>query len=322
MTVDLKYNYVIFGNLGYYEVGYHDLFNLDNVKYFPDMEKDVKSKFALFVQKITFSSKVNKITKFPFKKYTFKHLYPFKFNNNRPIIFILFGRPYLPQSGYIDYLREKYPSSRMVLYFQDTVDRYRSLYYERSKFDLVMSYDKQDCSNYGLVYYPTPYSKISIKEISSISETDVFYCGYAKTRYPKIFAVYNECKKRGLKCRFYIMGVPEEAKILSEEIIYDKPISYEENLQYVVKCKCILEIMQDGAVGYTPRLWESIVYDKHLLTNNKSLLNSSLYNNSFMHQVVSMEDIGSWIDSPVHYSVDVKDNLSPIHLLEKIESLI
>ena len=40
--------------------------------------------------------------------------------------------------------------------------------------------------------------------------------------------------------------------------------------------------MQEGAQGYTFRLWESIVLNKKLLTNNLSLADSHFYDDKFV----------------------------------------
>ena len=80
--------------------------------------------------------------------------------------------------------------------------------------------------------------------------------------------------------------------------------------------------MQVNADGYTPRLWESIIYDKHLLTNNYALQGSSFYKEKSMHQLSDIENILSWINTPVNHTEDFKSSLSPINLLKYIDSLI
>lgn len=320
----MKYNYVIVGCGGYYSVGYHDIMSLDNVKYFSSMKEGVDSKFSLMIQRLTFSEQVNRLVSYPFASYTYPRLFPFHFKEERPLVFIFFGNTqYVYQSTYLDYLRKRYPEAKFVLYMQDVIARNFKLNFEsvRDKFDLILSYDKRDCNKYGLVYHPTPYSMYSIPENNAIEPFDVFYCGSAKTkaRYEAIFDMYNKCHEQGLKCKFYIVGAPREARIISDEIIYDQPLSYVENLQYVQKSKCILEVQQENADGYTPRLWESIVYDKHLLTNNTNIVNSEYYNHQSIHLLSEMDEIGKWVNTSISNTLDLKNRLSPLHLLQKIE---
>lgn len=319
------HNYVIVGDAGYYMVGYYDIIKLDNVQYFSTIYGNIKSKFNRLIFRITFSGKINKIIKNPFSSYIFPRLFPFKFNIEKPLVFIFFGNTqYIYQSNYISYLRKKYPNIKIVLYMQDIIARNYALNFDiaRKKFDSILSYDNGDCKKYGLIYYPTPYSNYPIIENKKIEPIDIFYCGHAKMRYKEIFEVYRKCKNLGLKCKFFITAVPRNERIQSDDIIYDKPISYIENLQYVQKSKCILEIMQANADGYTPRLWESIVYNKHLLTNNVSLLKSKYYITESMHQLTDIENILSWINISIKNSFRVKSELSPINLLNFIDKTI
>lgn len=319
----MKYNYVIVGCGGYYSVGYHDVMSLDNVRYFSSMTEGVTSKLDLILQRITFSEQVNRFLSYPFASYTYSRLFPLQFKEDKPLVFLFFGNTqYLYQSTYLEYLRKQNPGVKFVLYLQDIVAINEKLNLEkfRKEFDLILSYDKGDCEKYGLVYHPTPYSIYPIPENPSIEPLDVFFCGKAKTRYRLIFDVYNRCKEKGLKCKFFITGVPDADRIISDDIVYDHPITYIENLQYVKKSKCILEVMQENADGYTPRLWESLVYDKHLLTNNRDLLNSCFNVDQSIHYFDKSSCKLSWIDVPVSHSLSFKESLSPKHLLQLVES--
>ena len=286
------------------------------------MKEGLNSKMDLMIQRLTFSEQVNKIIPYPLSSYTYPRLLPFHFNKERPLIFIFFGNTeYLYQSTYLDYLRKKYPSARIVLYMQDLINRNTKLnfYQIKDKFDLILSYDKGDCEKYGLLYHPTPYSRYPVLNNPTIEPCDVFYCGNAKMRYATILDVFTKCKEMGLKCKFFITACPEEKKIPSEDIVYDHYISYHENLQYVQKAKCILEVMQANADGYTPRLWESIIYDKHLLTDNQSIVTSEFYKKDSMHGIANINNILEWIKEPIKHDNAFKQSLSPIYLLNKVE---
>lgn len=320
-----KHNYVIVGADGYYLVGYHDLMTLNNVRYFSGIYDGITSELDKKMIRFTFSKKVNKIFQNPLSFYTYPRLFPFQFEDDKPLVFLFFGNTqYVYQSTYLKYLRKNYSNVKLVLYMQDVIARNFDLDFEkvRNCFDLILSYDKGDCKKYGLLYYPTPYSIYPIENDELIEPLDVFYCGHAKSRYNQIFDVYHRCKEKGLKVKFFITAVPNDKKIICDDIIYDKPISYIENLQYVQKSKCILEIMQDNTDGYTPRLWESIIYDKHLLTNNTFLQKSRFYQVQSMHHADDIENILSWINNPISNSEELKISLSPKELLKCIDTSI
>ncbi len=316
-----KYNYIICGADGYYEVGYYDIMNLPNVAYFSNMYQGITSPLVRFLLKFTFSKKANRFVKFPFSSIVYPALFKNGFPKDKPTCFLVFGNcSHIYNSTYMDYISRKYPNLKKVLYMQDIVARNSELNIEKAKekFDLILSYDKGDCEKYGLVYHPTPFSLYPIKTEAKIEESDVFFCGHAKNRYSVILKVYDECVSKGLKCKFFVTGVDGFMERRSD-IIYNKPLTYEQILYYVKYTKCILEIMQANADGYTPRTWESIVYDRHLLTNNTSLCKSSYYNANFMHHINSdLNYVHNWINSPVSYDTPIKQSISPLRVLEKI----
>jgi len=54
-------------------------------------------------------------------------------------------------------------------------------------------------------------------------------------------------------------------------VYLDKFMPYEENLEYIKRSKCLLEIMQEGGNGYILRTCEAVAYNKKIITNNKIL---------------------------------------------------
>ena len=317
-----SHNYVIVGSAGYSNVGFYDLSLMEGVRYFQNLREGINSKLTRTIQRISFSEKANKFIRSPFSYYTFSHLYPFSFKESKPLVFLFLGQNQtVYQSGYVEYLREKYPDVKVVLYMIDLISRNKKLRFAESRglFDLILSYDKGDCEKYGLEYYPTPYSNYPVPEDLCIDQFDVYYCGNAKMRGEIIFDAYKELKKHNLRCKFFITDAPLELRIDSDEIVYDQYIDYSKNLQYVKKAKCILEVMQNNADGYTPRLWESIMYDRHLLTNNNSLSESRFFVSSAIHSLNEIDRIQDWIDNPLSIDKTLKDSLSPVHLLHFID---
>lgn len=316
------HNFVIIGSTGYSKVGFYDVASLQNSRYFSRMSEGLTSKIDLIFQRLTFSEKVNKIVTGLFSKHTFSRLFPFCFVEDKPLVFIFLGQTQtLYQSGYIDYLREHFPRSKMVLYMIDLISRNKKLNFQESRnlFDIIISYDKGDCKKYGLDFWPTPYSLYPVPDSPDIEPIDVYYCGNAKMRGTLIFDTYRRCKAFGLKCKFFVTAAPEKMRIEASDIVYDHYISYVENLQYVKKAKCILEVMQANADGFTPRLWESIMYDRHLLTNNASLAASPYYIPTAMHSLDDIENIREWVDKPLSIDKANKESLSPVHLLHFID---
>lgn len=322
---DYKYNYVIVGGPGFYDVAYNDLKSLSNVKYLTSYVDGIKSSLLRILTRLNFNLRINRYIRSPFRHIVFPQMLPITFEREKPVCYIFFNLHFaLFESGYIEYLRRQHRDAKFVLYMQDIIGSLP--YYDINKykelFDCVLSYDKGDCEKYGLEYYPTPYSKIDISTLRKQEPVDVYFCGKAKNRYSEIIKAYNKCIAKGLSCRFFIYGLPEKEKIAGDGLIYDQPLSYEENLSHVISCKCILEIMQKDAVGFTPRLWEAIFYNKHLLTNNK--ISQDLYNRIIritdVEDIEQMGDIDG--DNNLTKIVSAQHSKSPTLFLNRIESLL
>lgn len=319
----MEYNYVICGSDGFYDVAYHDIKGLPNVQYHSSMYSGVEGWLTRKIVRLTFSKKVNQYISTPFSRFSFGKILPFHFKDDKPLCFVFFYDYFTYLTPiYFKFLRKKYPNAKLVLYLQDIIASRQDYDVNgaREVFDLIISYDKGDSAKYGLSYYPTPFSNVVVPHNDNIPSSDVYFCGKAKTRYNEIFDWYHKLTSWGLKCDFNIIELEEDKRIYGEGITYCKGLSYIENLQHVQKTKCILEIMQEGADGFTPRLWESIMYDKFLLTNNDSLKQSKYGSiDGIRYSRDLSEDFVNDLCNELKYTNETKNSLSPTHLLEFIE---
>lgn len=322
--MDFKYNYIIAGGQGFYKIAYSDIKDLPNVVYFCNYIDGVKPRLKQWLVRINFNLKINQFIKVPLKKIVYPWLFPYSFKEKRPLCFIFFGVQFaVINTDYIEYLRKRYPDAKFVLYMQDIIASlpYYDIESYKKRFDLILSYDKGDCKRYNLEYFSTPFSKIDIARLPKVNEDiDVFFCGAGKNRYPEIFDAYRQFIRQGLKCKFFLVGVPYDKRIEGDGLIYDKRISYEENLAYVAKSKCILEIMQEDADGYTPRLWEAILFDKHLITNNTDIKESPYIQFDGIHILDECKSF-AFLNDKIAYPMRIKEEKSPVNLLLKIESI-
>lgn len=323
---NFKYNYVIVGAPGYYLVGYRDVINLPNVSYHATYNDGFDGWIKRNILRWNFSRRLNKYVKTPFSKYVYPRLYPHSFVEDKPLCFIFFsGMFYIYQSSYLEYVKKTY-NAKTVLYFQDLLSCYKLVDINKAKdeFDLLISYDMSESKAHQMEWHPTPMSYVPIAPNNDIPYSDVYYCGYAKSRFPIIHDIYRKLTQQGYTCNFNLMYMsPNDPHI--DGINYpDRFFSYEENLMHVCRSKCVLEIMQEGADGYTPRLWECIMYNKHLITNNKTIWNSVYFNPEGIHSVEDVENgkIENWINNQISFSEEEKRSLSPLHLLKFIDNRI
>ncbi|MCQ2107994.1 MAG: hypothetical protein MJZ05_04435 [Fibrobacter sp.] len=323
----MKYNHIIFlPRNDFYWVCYSDLSQLDNCKLFRDIK--TRSPFFSFLSRIHHSQKINNLIDLPFKSIWYKSFYDISFPKKRPLCFTFFVGILEPQwkRKFIEFLRKKYPTAKFVGYYTDLVNAPHRIVLNKpeaisSLFDELINYDREDAVKYGMSYYPTTFSNV-VKSEACGKKKDVYFLGKAKDRFEKIISVFNQLTSSGLKCDFYLVDVPEEKRILKEGLHYIKYMSYEDNLNHIQNSRCILELMQSGAVGYTIRTWESIQFDKCLITDNLGLFNTEYYDNryvSFINQEIVDVD---YIKNYKRFNNPLKTKIRPKGFLSFIENLL
>lgn len=330
----LKYNYVYFNITdnrkkknpnGYNAICATDLEKLDDVQVvsFP---LDYASEFVKWLFRMHHSGKINDRIKLPFKKIWFPFYFKKRFENKKPICFVVSGT-YLPVE-YLQYLRKKYPNAKFVRIYRDLI----RLFFTRNPqyspelfseiFDIQMSYDEGEAAKYGILHFTEFESKIDISMDKDYPLYDVLFVGAAKDRMGKLMDAYHKFTAAGLKCFYYLTGVPDEQRIPYEGIEYgDRYMPYYEMLYKTVNSRCVLEINQEGAVGYTSRFLEAVIYGKKLITNNPSIKASKFYDERFICCVNDIDEIyPSFVMADVgevdyHYCGE----FSPVRLIEQID---
>ena len=195
----------------------------------------------------------------------------------------------------------------------------------KEKFDLVISFDQNDCKKYNLIYHHLVFSSYQ-GDLVEMPESDVYFVGKAKNRLSEIIKVYKILREHGLKCDFHISGVPVQNQIYGDEIDYDPHITYNDNLQHILHTKCLLEVMQQGGAGFTQRGCEAVCLDKKLLTNNSEIKEAPFYMPEYISQFINADNIDSEFlnniknDTTVDYNY--KREFSPVKFIQFVEDLL
>lgn len=310
----MKPNYVIYATPeDYYKLMYKDIIEKPNVLYLSSSPIDNRYNIYGFLYRI-----IRRINKKYLRLGLFQKIPVPRLNPDTPIYFVFFyGRLYWVNDGLIDFLKNKYPKSRCICYFQDLISirEYIDIENVKKNFDLVISYDAHEAQMYQIEYYPTPFSYIDVKQNPQY-DTDVYFLGRSKGRFDLILQIYDNLVRLGYRCDFYISDVQTEQRVKRTGIHYIDSMTYIENLEHVVSCRILLEIIQDKSVGCTLRTWEAIVYKKKLLTNNKYLQETPYYSSYVTIINGTSFDVEHLKRTDLDYPNDKK--LSPSHLLDFI----
>ena len=335
MTTRSNYKYVFFNSpcnklridkSEYNMICVRDLEKMDNVQ-MVSYPLDWACYPIRYLFAVHHSAKLNSKFELPFKNFWFPFYFKNKFNKYEKLCFV-FART-LPLE-YMYYLRKKYPNAKFVKITRDLIENGHKWYPEYTEevlnkvFDIRISYDKNDAKRYGIHYWPQYESKIEIKE-NKIPKYDVFFVGKAKDRLPRLMNIYNAFKKNGYTCNYYLTEVKPEQKVELPGIEYaTRELSYREVLERISNARCILDINQKNAVGYTARVLEAIMYNKLLLTDNMTVKNMEYYDTGYMQCFEDENKIDFSMFEHVFEDVDYEyeGEFSPVYLLQFIDKLL
>lgn len=248
------------------------------------------------------------------------------------------GNRFTYDSAFLKYCKRKYPDVALVRWFTDLVNIHNCCNIEgdeiafcKEHYDHIITYDAVEAKKYGITYIETPYAKdsnVTLPEPGSVPKYDVVFVGKAKLnldpqRFHTIMAVYRHLKQHGLRLCFYIVDVPEELQIQTDDIVYNQFLSYADVLKLNLESKCILEVSQKGESGTTLRMFEAIAYNRRLLLNNPHLVAHELFSTEHMHYFKEASDIDiNFIIDEASVCYDYADKLSVHHYLSKLNQLI
>lgn len=281
-----------------YQYALHDLIVNPEIVYLPTFRPQG---IAGAVHRLHFNPRINKIFPLPFHQ-LWNRCYLPSLKDEEHVCFLILENwlRWESKTHYLPYLRQRYPKALIVCFLQDLVTRIEDLYshktistdYLKHYCDSVITYDVNDAQRYGLTYFPTVYSQIEVKCPEEIPASDLYFLGRDKGRFPTLLSIYHKATALGLKCEFFLLNMPEEQQVHLPGLHYiSQAMSYETNLQYASRSRCIIEMLQPNALGATFRLWETISLNTKLLTNNRQVLDSPFYDAQYISVFTQEEDI-------------------------------
>ena len=244
------------------------------------MAKKAESKCLKFLLRIHKSHKLNSICELPCKGIWDSTFFDTsKINSEDDIYFLTFGNfPLTYSRNYLAHLKSKYRNSRLVRCFMNPIAgphvyELRIWHDVKDCYDAAITMNRRDAENYGFLFCEYWPALLPDKDFEAEKASDVFFCGAAKDRLNKILDVYEFLTASGLKCDFYITGVPRNEQKYPDAIHYTKEVthhwlSYDDICQKDKNTKCVLEILPFGQNYSSLRVCEALWYHKKLLTTN------------------------------------------------------
>lgn len=281
---------------------------------------NVKSRVLRFIFLITFSKKINQFLNIPFKKIWYKHFLEIKIiETGEPIfIFTKDNLKYL-EFGFAKYLKNLYPNCKIILLFLD-IHGLRGYDFSALSglYDCAYTFDEIEAEKYSINYYPLCYSHSEFEKSEKIY--DLCFIGQDKGRIDKIYSLFKVAKKNGFKTKIIICGECDK-KNEYPEFEYVEHISYKQALEFISQSKYNVEICLEDTTSISIRLYEAIMFNQGLITNNHSINKSPYYSNKFVHTIdfnnINLDFINEYkkMDNGL-----LKERISPLEFIKYLEN--
>lgn len=295
------------------------------------LNKPAKNKIMNFFRRVHCSFRINQIIDLPGKG-----LWDYKLleevDNNTCVIFST-GALSLTSRSLLKKIKKK--SGRMVLLIVDSMHA-SSWHIKIAKprifnfaWDLILSFDQNDCKEFGFQYLGKNYYSILADVAPSEINSDIYYVGREKrncNRNQKVIEFQKLFAKNSIICNFNLIdslinkGKYKDVEVKGLTVSYSD-IPYEKVVSDVKSSNCIFEIVQDGQAAQTIRYFEAVCYNKKLLTNNFNICNFPFYNSSFMKCFSTFDDIDlEWVRRKENIDYGYSNEFSPVKILDLINS--
>lgn len=326
----MKYNYVFFlPDLDCYQYVAREASALEDVKLKFGCVSD-KRPIVRLLHRIHFSSRTNNVLELPFKKLWNRFYFTNNFGNVKPICFVIARTMdyYFKKTDYYSYLRKNYIGCKMIFLFFDRVEKTQQPFNVdkreilRSTFDRVMAYSLLDAEKFNFTYFPSFESMTKVEKRATYADVDIFYAGSAKDRVKMIQETCRRANQHGLKCYFYVYGATKVESIPMEGMIYSNQwMPFSELTERAASARCLLDVLQGEAAGFTSRFWHAIFYNKLLISNNPLIQFTKYYKSDSMQVITDANDIDFSIFEKSIDSIDYKYNgeFSPINFIRFLE---
>ncbi|PWL62884.1 MAG: hypothetical protein DBY35_02025 [Bacteroidales bacterium] len=190
------------------------------------------------------------------------------------IIFVIKGENLTRR--HLEYLKQKNPKARFVLYLWDNLDKIHNRDILLPYFDKISSFDPSDClCHKDFFFRPLFYQK---KGSGSASyKYDISFIGEDRPgRYrflKKVASLLPSDKNVYFRLKSSVLRTVID-KITGHRLCNNLKLPYDEFCQVTDSSKAVLDIVEENQSGLTMRTIEALAMGKHLYTTNREIQNA------------------------------------------------
>lgn len=144
----------------------------------------------------------------------------------------------------------------------------------------IVTFDPADAQRYGLSLVEQVYRDVSAWHADPhiTPEVDLYFVGQDKGRLALLRALQDVAHRAHLRCYFHI--TPDKGRHYSpaeRAMLARAPLPYADNLAWIARARCLVEVAQPHQSGATVRSLEAAFFGKKLLTTRADTLHDTLY---------------------------------------------
>lgn len=219
-------------------------------------------------------------------KYFYKKIIPIAEKEKFDIVLVVLGQSFTKEM-FFD-LRKRLPDAKFILYLWDSVKNFPSFEDLSKAFDVTISFDRNDCKEYGFKYLPLFYNQKCINDNVESVDYDFSFVGtvkrgkinYLKAIRQQLESKYNCYFHLYLQSRLVFLFYKlfdKDFKCCNMSDFKYKKLSYAENVDLCKKSKVIIDVTMSHQNGLSMRTIECLGYKRKLITNNPDIVNYDFY---------------------------------------------
>ncbi|WP_277903473.1 lipopolysaccharide biosynthesis protein [Enterococcus lactis] len=199
----------------------------------------------------------------------------------------------------IKYVNKYYPHVRIIIWYSNPVSVDTPIDFFDGLNCEIWSFDKKDVERFYLNYNNQFIDTSSLKVVSHEKKykSELCFIGIDKGRLTYLTELQTFFKEVGIDSMIYIV---DSSRNSSSTYQYEKPLSYQEVINYEGNSKAILDIVQENQTGLSLRPIESIFLGVKLITNNNMVKYQDFYNeqNCFLLTERPLSELKQFLNTP------------------------
>lgn len=212
---------------------------------------------------------------------------------------LLVNAPYLLTPHQLDIALKK--SKQSIVIFWDSIKKIPMQEDYINKFDVVYSFEPEDCKRYGLKKITNFYFS---KEKSLSQCYDVCYLATYDDRIGVAERIFDYFKTHSIKAkgRIFVSKAHKKVPLLPQNIeVTTSIMPFTTAYKYYLDSKIILDIAHPHQKGLSFRPYEAIGFRKKLITTNKDIRNYDFYN---PHNIFVIDDVNDFVIPETFFNTD------------------